>query len=74
LLKLKRVWIADALRRVGETKRFLEPTPVKHLPEVVRLMALGEVWAVTYGEDEKHPGVRLRADNGKLIELSAAPV
>jgi predicted metal-dependent hydrolase len=67
LLKQKKVWIADALTRVGETKRFLEPNPVKHLPEAVRLTTLGEVWSVTYLDDENHSGLRLRADNGRLV-------
>jgi predicted metal-dependent hydrolase len=47
LLKQKKVWIADSMKRIGETKRFLEPKPVKHLPESVRLVALGETWSVT---------------------------
>src|SRR6266849_3240106 len=58
LLKQKKVWIADALKRVGETKRFLEPKPVKHLPETVRLVALGETWSVTYREERNHIGIR----------------
>lgn len=66
LLKQKKVWIADALKRVGETKRFLEPKPVIHLPESVRLVAIGETWTVTYRHDGSHSGIRLRADNGKL--------
>lgn len=66
LLKQKKVWIADSLKRIGETKRFLEPTPVKHLPEAVRLVALGEAWSVIYREDQTHSGIRLRAESGKL--------
>lgn len=67
LLKQKKVWIADALKRVGETKRFLEPKPMIHLPETVRLVALGETWFVMYRKDENSPGIRLRDDNGKLL-------
>lgn len=67
LLKQKKVWIADALKRVGETKRFLEPKPIIHLPNAVRLVALSETWHITYREDENHSGIRLRADNGKLV-------
>ena len=78
LLKQKKVWIADALKRVGETRRFLEPEPVTHFPEVVRLEALGETWPVTYREQGKHSGVRLRVENGKLVisasELNRADV
>lgn len=33
VLKQKKVWIADAMKRIGETKRFLEPSPVQHLPK-----------------------------------------
>jgi hypothetical protein len=32
VLKQKKVWITDALKRIGETRRYLEPKPVKHLP------------------------------------------
>jgi predicted metal-dependent hydrolase len=67
LLNQKKVWIAEALKRVGETKRFLEPKPVKHLPEVVRLVALDETWSVTYREELNHPGLRLGADNRNLL-------
>jgi predicted metal-dependent hydrolase len=67
LLKKKKVWIADALTRVGETKRFLEPKPVMHLPAEVRLVAVGETWLVTYREGLNHAGLRLRADNGNLV-------
>lgn len=67
LLRQKKVWIADALKRVREIKRFLEPKPLKHLPEAVRLAALGETWSVTYREDESYSGIRFRADNGKLV-------
>ena len=66
LLKQKKVWIADALKRVGEAKRFLEPNPVIHLPEAVRLVALGETWDVMYRDDENHPGIRIKACDGKL--------
>lgn len=67
LLKQKKVWIADALKRIGETRRFLEPRPVKHLPEAIRLVALGETWPVIYREEEGRSGIRLRTENGKLI-------
>jgi predicted metal-dependent hydrolase len=66
LLTRKKVWIADALKRVGETKRFLEPHPVAHLPEAVRLAALGETWSVTYCEKGGHSGIRLRVSDRKL--------
>ena len=67
LLKQKRIWIADALRRVGETRRFLELQPVVHLPDTVQLVALGETWPVMYREGESHTGIRLRADDGILV-------
>lgn len=67
LLRQKRIWIADALQRVGDTKRFLEPKPVMHLPETVRLIAIGETLTVTYLSDESHSGIRLREDHGKLV-------
>lgn len=67
LLKKKKIWIADALKRVGETRRFLEPQPVKHLPESLRLVALGETWPVIYNDTENRSGIWLRAENGKLV-------
>jgi predicted metal-dependent hydrolase len=67
LLKQKKDWIADAMKRVGETRRFLEPRPVIHLPQVVHLVALGEKWNITYREDATRTGISLRAERGKLI-------
>ena len=67
LLKQKKDWISDAMERVDETKRFLESEPVLHLPESVRLAALGETWCVTYSKDQTHTGLRLRGDSGALI-------
>lgn len=67
ILKRKKDWIADAMKRVGEAKRFLEPKPHKHLPDSIRLTALGETWAVTYREDTSHSGLRLREERNKLI-------
>ena len=67
LLKQKKVWIADSMKRIGKTRRFFEPTPVTHLPEVVRLVALGETWAATYLDATSHSGIRLRTESGKLI-------
>jgi len=67
LLNKKKVWIADALNRIGETKRFLEPKPEEHFPENVRLTALGELWSVTYHKAERHAGTRLKAANGLLV-------
>ena len=52
LLSQKKMWLADAMKRIGETRRFLEPRPVRHLPESLRLVALGETWSVTYRESE----------------------
>ncbi len=78
LLKQKKVWIADALKRIGETQRFLESRRVKHLPEAVHLVALGERWPIIYREEESRSGVWLRTENGKLIirgsRLSQEPV
>ena len=67
LLNQKKVWIADSMKRIGETKRFLEPKPRKHLPEAMRLVAVGETWAVTYREDASHSGIRLWTERGKLV-------
>ena len=71
LLKQKKVWIADSMKRIGETKRFLEPKMVDHLPDVVQLEALGETWRVTYREDGSHSGIRLRDEDGNLVVSGA---
>ena len=71
ILKRKKVWIADAMKRVDETKRFLEPKPADHLPDTVKLTALGETWPVVYREDEARTGIWLRAENGKLAITGA---
>lgn len=67
VLKQKKAWIADALKRVSETRRFLEPEAAEHLPEIIRLEALGETWPVIYREQKRLGGVRLRVESGKLV-------
>jgi predicted metal-dependent hydrolase len=67
LLKKKRGWITEATKRVGETRRFLEPLPVKHLPDTVRLVAFGETWLVSYCEIPNRSGTWLRSEDGKLV-------
>jgi len=71
ILKRKKVWIADAMKRIGETKRFLEPKPALHLPEIVKLTALGETWPVVYKVDATRPGLWLRAASGNLFITGA---
>lgn len=71
ILKRKKVWIADAMKRIGETKRFLEPTTANHLPESLHLAALGERWDVVYREEKTRSGLWLRADKGKLVITGA---
>jgi predicted metal-dependent hydrolase len=67
ILKQKKVWIADAMKRVGETRRFLESRPAKHLPGSLRLAALGETWPIIYCQGDARTGIWLRSDNEKLI-------
>jgi len=66
-VRRKKDWIGDALKRVVETRRFLEPRSARHLPDEVKLVALGESWPVTYRESARHVGIRLRAEDGKLV-------
>jgi predicted metal-dependent hydrolase len=77
LLSQKKMWLADAMKRIGETRRFLEPRPVRHLPESLRLVALGETWSVAYTESDRS-GITLRAEAGTLTlsgrTLSPGPV
>lgn len=72
ILKRKKVWIADAIKRIGEAARFLEPKPHTHLPESVNLTALGETWRVVYRQGGTRTGLWLRAESGKLIISGAA--
>lgn len=67
LLQQKKAWITDAMERVGETRRFLEPRLAHHLPDSLRLAALGETWLITYRKDAKHAGVSLRIESRELI-------
>lgn len=67
ILRRKKTWIADAVKRVNEAKRFLEPKPQQHLPENLKLTALGEVWTVVYQDDTRLSGLRLRPVNEKLV-------
>jgi predicted metal-dependent hydrolase len=71
ILQRKKSWIADALSRAAETRRFLEPRPHNHLPGTISLQALGETWAVSYRENGSRPGITLRAGGGQ-ITLSGA--
>lgn len=71
ILKRKKVWIDDAIKRVKEVKRFLEPKPHNHLPETVKLTAIGETWTIVYKEDSARKGLSLRAEKRKLILTGA---
>jgi predicted metal-dependent hydrolase len=72
VLQRKKLWIADAMKRVGEAKRFFEPESAKHLPERVTLTALGETWPVLYKENSIRKGLSLRVENGEIIISGAA--
>jgi predicted metal-dependent hydrolase len=78
MLSSKRAWIVDAMKRVGETRRFLESQSVKHLPTALSLAALGETWSIVYSQDKSRIGIWLHADNGMLAvsgaQLSRAAV
>lgn len=67
ILKRKKIWIAEALKRAGETRRFLEPQSANHLPQSLRLLALGETWPIVYRKSETGTGLRLREVNGDLV-------
>lgn len=67
ILKKKKDWITAAIKRVGETKRFLEPAPNTHLPILIDLKALGEKWSVTYTIDTRYNGLRIQIEKGRLI-------
>jgi predicted metal-dependent hydrolase len=77
LLSQKKMWLADAIKRIGETRRFLEPRPVRHLPESLPLVALGETWSVVYSESDRM-GITLRIEARTLVlsgrTLSPEPV
>src|SRR5262249_35742922 len=67
ILERKKIWIADALKRATETRRFLEPRSANYLPNSLQLRALGETWAILYRENEAATRIQLRAVNGELI-------
>lgn len=71
ILKRKKGWIADAMKRIGETRRFLELTPSHHLPDCLRLAALGQTWDIVYREDSGRSGLWLRADGERLVITGA---
>lgn len=72
ILKRKREWIADALKRANEAKRYLEPKPRMHCPESVKLRAVGKSWSVRYNHDVRHAGVRLREQGAEIVISGAA--
>ena len=72
ILNRKKVWIAEAMKRIGETRRFLEPKSATHLPDCVRLAALSETWSVVYREDKTKSGLWLRANKGELVITGTA--
>src|SRR5262249_30347832 len=61
ILERKKIWIADALKRATETRRFLEPRSANYLPNSLQLRALGETWAILYRENEAATRIQLRA-------------
>lgn len=67
LLRQKKVWIADSMKRIEQTKRFLEPKPATHLPDAARLLALGENWCISYCGAHRRSGISLRAEDGRLV-------
>ncbi len=66
ILKRKREWIADAMKRVNEAKRYLEPKPVTHWPESVNLPAIGQSWTIRYDHEANHSGIQLRESGSRL--------
>jgi len=71
ILKRKKEWIADALTKAKERKRFLEPRPAQHLPESILLQALGEQWIVNYRVIPGKVGLGIRQERHQIV-LSAA--
>lgn len=66
ILNRKKVWIADAMARAAQTRRFLEPRPSTYLPERLDLQAVSETWTVAYYCDGNRPGIALRAADGTI--------
>jgi len=71
ILKRKKEWIADALKKAKERKRFFEPSPAQHLPEGLLLQALGERWVISYRETPGKVGLGIRQERRELV-LSGA--
>src|ERR1019366_10064402 len=72
ILKRKKEWIADALTKAKERKRFLEPRPAQHLPESLLLQSLGEQWIVSYCEIPGKVGLGIRQERRELVLSGAA--
>ncbi len=66
ILNRKKAWIAEAMARAAQTRRFLEPKPSTYLPEWINLQAISETWAITYRQDGSRPGIALRAADGTI--------
>jgi len=66
ILQRKKSWIANAMERAAQTRRFLEPKPSTYLPERLNLQAVSETWTVTYCRNGSRPGIALRAANGTI--------
>jgi predicted metal-dependent hydrolase len=71
ILRRKKEWIADKLEQAAERRRFLEPRPVTHLPEILPLLALSQEWKIVYREDESKTGLWLRSSDRDIV-LSGA--
>lgn len=67
ILSRKKSWIANAMKRVGETQRFFEQESATHLPEEIKLTALGETWGVTYLKQTNRQGLWLWTEKRRLV-------
>lgn len=71
ILRRKKDWIAEKLEQAAERRRYLEPTPIVHLPEVLPLRAIGRELRIVYQEDDSKSGHWLRAIDGEIVITAA---
>jgi predicted metal-dependent hydrolase len=72
ILRCKREWIAEKLEQAAERKRYFEPQPIVHLPELLPLRALSRDYQILYREDHSKTGLWLRVSDREVVITAAS--
>ena len=67
ILEAKKEWIANAMERAEENRKFFEPKPKAFLPERLALTAIGETWSIHYDTTERPLALRQKPDAFSLF-------